>query len=191
MELLEFFAFTMNIYPAAPTNSRSLGFCGLNRWITFFVFVFICLGLFVRFENISLIRRRHDYRWKALNFDLYSAVMAIEQYGFFKEPHQLWHEPTLNGHLRGSVTLTSNAERLTVDRTRSPACEPNALPLQHSDSTLLNCHSRRAIRTGDSLRNMTFRIKYMLSTYGLWGGRGSLSCRVYCDTSSWFLRSHP
>ena len=29
----------------------------------------------------SLIWRRHQYRWRATNFDLYSALMAIEQWG--------------------------------------------------------------------------------------------------------------
>ena len=36
---------------------------------------------------------------KATNFDLCSALMAIEQWGFFSMPHILW--PVNNGHLRG------------------------------------------------------------------------------------------
>ena len=42
-------------------------------------------------ENFSLLWRRHHYRWKAANFDLFSSVMAIEQWGFFIVPHLLWH----------------------------------------------------------------------------------------------------
>ena len=36
------------------------------------------LGIFVPLENFSLKYRRHHYRWRAANFDLYSALMAIE-----------------------------------------------------------------------------------------------------------------
>ena len=51
-------------------------------------------------QNFSLIWSRHHYQWRAANFDLHSALMAIEQCGFctcnsthehmttFKEP---WH----------------------------------------------------------------------------------------------------
>ena len=38
--------------------------------------------------------------------------MAIVQWGFFSVPHLLWHEASFyDGHLRGPVTLTPNAER--------------------------------------------------------------------------------
>ena len=48
--------------------------------------------------------------------NLNSALMAIEQRGFFNVPNLLWHEPTLyNGHLWGPVTLTSVAEGLAVE----------------------------------------------------------------------------
>ena len=33
----------------------------------------------------------HNYRWMDANFDLCSALMAIEQWGFFSVPHLLWH----------------------------------------------------------------------------------------------------
>ena len=76
------------------------------------------------------------------NFDLYSALMAIEQW-IFDMPYLLWHGPTLyNGHLRGPVTHTLVAERFgsgtgttwsvpTRDPTRASACEVHALPLRH------------------------------------------------------------
>ena len=74
------------------------------------------LGIFVPLENFSLKWRRHHYRWRAANFDLYSALMAIEQWGFFCVPHLLWLGASVyNGHLRGSVTLTPIAKRLTVE----------------------------------------------------------------------------
>ena len=54
-------------------------------------------------------------RWRASNFDLCSALMALEQWGFFSMPHQLWHGTFVcNDHLRDPVTLTPIAEHLTV-----------------------------------------------------------------------------
>ena len=50
------------------------------------------------------------FRWRAANFDLCSALMATEQWGFFCVPHLL--SSVYNGHLRGLVTLTPNAVRL-------------------------------------------------------------------------------
>ena len=69
-------------------------------------YLFACLGFIVPLENFSLIWRRHHYRWRAANFDLCSALMAIEQWGFFSLPHLLWHGASVyNGHLRGPMTV--------------------------------------------------------------------------------------
>ena len=68
--------------------------------------------IFVPLENFSLIWRRHHCRWKAANFDLCSALMAFEQWGFFYLPHG---PSVCNGHFRGPVTLTPNAERSAVE----------------------------------------------------------------------------
>ena len=77
---------------------------------------FVCLGFFVPLENFSLIWRRHHCRWRAANFDLCSALMAIEQWGFFSFPHLLWHGAFVHyGHHRGPMTLTPIADRLTVE----------------------------------------------------------------------------
>ena len=74
--------------------------------------LFVCLGFFVPLENFSLILRRHHYRRRAANFDLCSALMTIEQWGFFSVPHLLWHGACVyNGHLREPVTLTLISER--------------------------------------------------------------------------------
>ena len=76
----------------------------------------VCLGFIDPLANFSLILRRHHCRWRAANFDLCSALMAIDQWVVFNVPHLLWHGPTLyNGHLRGPVTLTPVAERLAVE----------------------------------------------------------------------------
>ena len=50
----------------------------------------VCLFLgefIVPLENFSLIWRRHHYRWRASNLDIYSAIVAIEQLGFFRACH--------------------------------------------------------------------------------------------------------
>ena len=60
----------------------------------------------VPLENFSVTWRRHHCRWRAANFDLCSALMAIEQWGFFSVLHLLWHGASVyDGHLRGPVTL--------------------------------------------------------------------------------------
>ena len=87
----------------------------------FSYFVILCLivcfflfGVYfiVPLENFSLIWRRHHYRWRVANFDLCSALMIIEQWGFFNVPHLLWHGASgYYGIVRGPVTLTPIAER--------------------------------------------------------------------------------
>ena len=53
---------------------------------------------------------------KGCIFDLCSALMVIENWGFFSVPHLLWHRPTLYyGYLRGPVTFTPVAKRLAVE----------------------------------------------------------------------------
>ena len=85
----------------------------LWMWIIFYV-VFVCLGFIVSLENFSHIWRRHHYRWRAANFYLCLALMAIEQWGFFSVPHLVWHGASVyNDHLRRPVTLTLIAERLS------------------------------------------------------------------------------
>ena len=70
---------------------------------------FVCLFRVYRptrefFTNM----RCHHCRWRAANLDSRSALMAIEQWGFFNVPHILRHGPTLyNGYLRGPVLLPS------------------------------------------------------------------------------------
>ena len=75
--------------------------------------------LFVYLEFIVPLKIFHSYGDVTIAgeglqiFYLCSALMAIEQWGFFNVPHLLWHWHTLyNGHLRGPVTLTPVAERL-------------------------------------------------------------------------------
>ena len=83
--------------------------------VSFFV-CFVYVEFIVPLENFSLIWRRNHCRWWAANFELCSALMDFEQWGFFNVQHLLLHRPPLyNGHLRGSVTLTPVTERLAVE----------------------------------------------------------------------------
>ena len=50
---------------------------------------FVCLELIILLDNLSLIWRHHHYQWRASNSDLCSALMGIEQWGFFSVPHLL------------------------------------------------------------------------------------------------------
>ena len=80
---------------SAPTDFVCLCVC---LFLCVFVFLY---RVFAPLENFSLICRRHHWRLRAANFDRYSALMAIEQWGFFSVPNLLWQ-----GHLRGPVKLT-------------------------------------------------------------------------------------
>ena len=85
--------------------------------------LFVCLGVFVSLENFPLIRRRYLYRWRAANFDLCSALMAIEQWEFFSVPHLLWHGSSPRTHDThtycrsfGSGAVTTCFNYLSVSR---------------------------------------------------------------------------
>ena len=80
--------------------------------------IFFCLfwGFFVSLENFSFIWRRHHCWWRAANFDLCSALVVIEQWGFFSVPCLLWHGASIyNGRLGWPVTLTRIAKGLAVE----------------------------------------------------------------------------
>ena len=79
--------------------------------------LWLCLcGVYFPLENVSLLWRRHHCPWRAVNFDLCSALMAIEQWGLFNLPQLLCHGPThYNGYLRGPVTHTPVVQRLQVE----------------------------------------------------------------------------
>ena len=65
-------------------------------------------------ENVLLIWRCHHYQLWAANFYLYSALIAIDQWGFFSVPNLRWHETSFyTGHLQGPVTQVT--ERLAVE----------------------------------------------------------------------------
>ena len=99
----------------------------------FLLCLFVCLfGVYCPTWEF-FTHMEHHCRWRAANFDLCSALMAIEQWanfdlhvcltlmaieqgGFFNLPQLLRHLPTLyNGHLQGPVTLAPVAEHLAME----------------------------------------------------------------------------
>ena len=108
----------------APCGTSSKLLCGsvhssqrnLSRFVCLFVCLFACLfGVIHPTWEFFTHTEMSPYWWRAANFDLCSAIMAIEQWGFFSMPHLLWHRASVyNGHLRGPVTLTPIAERLAL-----------------------------------------------------------------------------
>ena len=116
----------------------------VKGYIYFLFVLFVWLEFFVPLEIFKLIWRRLHCRWKAANFDLCSALMAIKQWGHFSVPQLLWHVTSVyNGHLRGPITLTPNAKCWEVElslpvfitkvcrgwdvNTQPSPCEANAL----------------------------------------------------------------
>ena len=87
------------------TQIVSLTFVRLP-WCLLFVCLFVCLFI-IQLKNFSLIWRRHHYQWRAANFDLCSAHMAIKQWGFFSVPHLLWNIMTIFKYLWHSLMLLS------------------------------------------------------------------------------------
>ena len=70
------------------TESRRVYVLDLYR-IRTCIYLFVCLGIYIPLDNF--IWRRHHYRWRAANFYLCSALMAIEKWMFFSVLHLLWH----------------------------------------------------------------------------------------------------
>ena len=75
-------------------------------------FSVVCFEFFVSLEKFSLNSRHHFCRRRAGNFDLCSALMVNEQWGFFSGRHHLWQGAYVyNGHFWntwGLVTFTPN-----------------------------------------------------------------------------------
>ena len=70
-----------------PWNSKHIA--SKIRGVINTICVFVCLGFYFPFENFSLICRSY-HRWKAAKFDLYSVLIAIEQWGFFSLLHHTY-----------------------------------------------------------------------------------------------------
>ena len=121
---------------------------------TFCSNVFVCLfGVFCpTWEFFTHIWRRHHYQWRTVNFNLCSALMAIEQWGFFSVPHLLWHgDSVYNGHLRGPVTPTPIKERFAVELSLPVfatsvcrGCDLNTQPFTRGANALTHCTTAAA-----------------------------------------------
>ena len=94
-----YYFYILNCLPVLKTQTNTSYLFSLWEYrlekvpmISWLAWVCLFLGEFiVPLENFSLIWRRHHYRWRAANFFLCSALMAIEQWGFYCMPHLLWH----------------------------------------------------------------------------------------------------
>ena len=73
---------------------------------------FVFRGVLAPLKDLLLMWRRHNFPWRPSNFDLYSALIAAEQRGFFKGANLMWHvasvymissEDTWLSHLLSSV----------------------------------------------------------------------------------------
>ena len=73
------------------------------------------------FVPLPLNCKRHHFRFRAANFDLYSALMAHKQCVFFNVPHLLSHGPTPY-----YMVISEDLFRQGIE-SRSRACEANAL----------------------------------------------------------------
>ena len=84
-------------------------------WSTIVSF-FCCLGFIVPLEEFFAHMETSTLPAQGCEFYLFSALMAIEHWGFFSVPHLVWHGASLyNGHIREHVTLTPIAEPLAVE----------------------------------------------------------------------------
>ena len=90
------------------------------EYIVWYIKIIVCL--IVPLENFSLIWRRYHYRWRAANFDLCSALMAIELCIRLK----WWSPRTRDIHTycrafsSGAVTTCFNDLRPVADGIRTP-----------------------------------------------------------------------
>ena len=96
---------------------------------------FVCLRFYVPLENVEFKWRRDHYQWSVANFELCTALIAIEQWSltkFFSWPNVLWHRASVyNNYLREPVKLTLVVQRVAACHNLSVATDirtPN-LPL--------------------------------------------------------------
>ena len=68
-------------------------------------------------QEFFFIWKHHHYRWRAANFDLYSALVTFEQWGFFGAHtilHMMSQGASFHNDLRGPVTVMPVAEHFGV-----------------------------------------------------------------------------
>ena len=96
--IYSYFARANKIQQKRFNVSTKISFCSndffvrTNFYLLPFDTWFVCLFVdFCPTPEFALILRRHNYRSRAANCDLYSALMVIEQWGIFSVPNLLWH----------------------------------------------------------------------------------------------------
>ena len=108
--------------------------------------LFVC-GFFVPLKKFFTMWRRHHCRWRASTFDLCSALMVIEQWGFLNVPNLLWHGQTFyNGHHWGPMSLTPVAERLAIELSLSMMKRPVIEPRSSACKASAIRHCNRGVR---------------------------------------------
>ena len=108
---------------------------------------------------------------KGCKFDLCPALVAIKQWEFFSESHLLLIGASIyNGHLRGHMTLTLNAERLAAELslpvlTTWSYCgwDSNTQPSDCGTNALTHCTTAAASRYATNVINITITPKNALS----------------------------
>ena len=132
----------------------------LAGFVCFLNCFYLGRGRFVPLDNFSLKWRRRHYRCRVANFDLCSALMAIEQWGLFSMPHLLRHGASVyNGHFRGPMTLTFIAERLAVDLSLSGFffdLGPSRLGFEHPTFRLRGQPTALSPRSNSCLKILLF-----------------------------------
>ena len=109
--------------------------------------IFVCIEFYTPLESFSLIWRRHLYQWRAANFDIYSALMTIEQWRFLSVLHLLWHGTSVyNDHLRELMTPVANqALSSGADTTCFNDCDLSRLGFEQPTFSM-QLHHRRSDR---------------------------------------------
>ena len=112
------------------------------------------------------------------NFDLCSALMVIEKWGFFSVSHLLWHGASVyNCYLREPVTLTPIAESLAEELSQpvftSYVCrcwDSNSQPSSYGANALTHCATVAAKFLVRTVRNLI--CYWSKKTYG---------CFIFCN----------
>ena len=112
------------------------------------------------------------------NFDLCSALMVIEKWGFFSVSHLLWHGASVyNCYLREPVTLTPIAESLAEELSQpvftSYVCrcwDSNYQPSAYGANALTHCATVAAKFLVRTVRNLI--CYWTKKTYG---------CFIFCN----------
>ena len=147
--------------------------------------LFTCFGIFR--PTLEFFTRTETSPLPVKGF-LYSALMAIEHWGFFRMPNQLWHGASIyNGHFRGPATLTSVAERFAVElllpiftlwachgwdwNTKPSSCEANALTDWSTPAVFTTSFHLNNLKKSEFPTSRMLRVKFFWNEIRVCGSR--------------------